>query len=236
MNPHDGSSVADRAYQHIRSRVLNGQYPSGQQLVTRQIASELGASLNPVREAIGRLAAEGLLNHVKGAGAFVPTPDPESILELYEFRQAIEPFAVRKAAQMISDAELGNLRNLCEQQRELAESLELSGDFLKDGALEKWFAIEEQFHRTLIRAARNRHIESTIGHSRVLIQMFHGHHAVGLQVNQEIATSTWKIHLRIIDSLAERDGNAAATLMLEALDQGARSTLAAAQKNELASP
>ncbi|MDP7062696.1 MAG: FCD domain-containing protein, partial [Planctomycetota bacterium] len=153
-----------------------------------------------------------------------------------EFRQAIEPFAVRKAARMISDAELGNLRNLCDEQRKLAESLEKVEDFLQGEALANWFAIEEQFHRTLIRASRNRHIENTIRHSRVLIQMFHGHHAVGLQVNQEIADSTWRVHLRIIEALGAGDGDAAARFMLEALDQGARSTLAAAQKNELASP
>jgi DNA-binding GntR family transcriptional regulator len=235
MNPHDGSSVADRAYEHIRSRVLSGQYPSGHQLVTRQIASELEASLNPVREAIGRLAAEGFLNHIKGAGAFVPTPDPEAILELYEFRQAIEPFAVRKAALMISAPELGSLRNLCEQQRQLADSLQEPDAHLSDGSLEDWFAIEEQFHRTLIRAARNRHFESTIGHSRVLIQIFHGHRAVGLKVNQAIASSTWKIHLQIIEALEQRDGDTAAKLMLQALDQGASSTLAAAQKNALPS-
>lgn len=228
MNSHDGSSVSNRAYEHIRSRVLGGHYPNGKQLVTRKIAKEMGASLNPIREAIGRLAAEGLLNHIPGAGAFVPTPSTDEILEVYEFRQAIEPFAAQKAAAMITEPELCVLREICEEQHRMALSLRESNGHLEGETLDHWFETEEHFHGTLIRAARNRHIDRAIRHSRVLTQLFQGHRALGVKVDLRVASRTWQTHSQLVRTLEKRDGQAAADCTRAALEQGARQVLAAA--------
>lgn len=205
---------------HIRSRVLSGEYPAGHRLVTRQLASEIGASLNPVREALGRLAAEGIIDHHPGAGSFVRRPELNEILELYEFRQALEPFAARKAAQAITAPEIAILHEVCQSQHLAAESLRqiphLDGD-----ALMNWFDMEERFHNTLIGAARNRHFDRTIRNSRVLTQLFHCHRTLGLKVTLSVAARTWGIHLRIVRALESRDGDLAATLMQAALEAGA---------------
>lgn len=226
MIHHDGSSVTSRAYEFIRTRVLARHYPPGQRLVTRQIAQELGASLNPVREAIGRLAAEGLIDHIPGAGAFVRQPSPEDLLELYELRQAIEPFAARKAAASITEPELGLLRKLCDLQHQTVQGLERSGGTLDAEGLDRWLSLEERFHENLIRAARNRHFDRTIAHSRVLTQLFSGHRALGIQVDHSIAERTWIEHARLVEALERHDGEAAAKLMLDALVLGAQSALA----------
>jgi DNA-binding GntR family transcriptional regulator len=228
MNSHDGSSVANRTYEHIRSRILSGQYPNGKQLVTRQIAKEMGASLNPVREAIGRLAAEGLLDHIPGAGAFVPAPSPEEILEVYEFRKAIEPFASEKAALLITAPELNAMHKICDEQRRIALSLRVSGGHLLGEDLEHWFQTEEHFHRTLVRAARNRYIDRAILQSRVLTQLFQGHRALGVQVNLRVASHTWLAHSRLVRALEQRDPQAAAACTLNAIERGARQVLASA--------
>jgi len=226
MNSHDGSSVANRAYEHIRSQVLGGHYPTGKQLVTRQIAKEMGASLNPVREAIGRLSAEGFLNHIPGAGAFVPTPSTEEILEVYEFRQAIEPFASQKAAAMITEPELCVLREICDDQHRMASALRVSKGHLEGEALDHWLETEEHFHGTLIRAARNRYLDRAIHHSRVLTQLFQGHRALGVKVDLRVASRTWQTHRKIVQTLEKRDGQAAADCTRAALEQGARQVLA----------
>jgi len=232
MIHHDGSSVANRAYEYIRSRVLRGHYPTGQRLVTRQIAQELGASLNPIREAIGRLAAEGLIDHVPGAGAFVRAPSPDELLELYEFRQALEPFAARRAAQLITEPELAVLYGICEEQHQTALALRASGDYLQGDDLQDWFATEERFHETLIRAARNRHFDRTIGHSRVLTQLFQGHRSLGVRVDEPLAARTWQSHRQLVQALEARDGESAATCMHDALAQGARTALDAAARKQ----
>ena len=182
MIHHDGSSLTDRAYDHIRTRVIRGEYQPGQRLVTRQIASEIGASLNPVREALGRLSAEGLVDHTPGSGASVHVPTPGEILELYEFREAIETFAATRAAQMISEAEIALLRGICEEQHKMACSLRshrggsatpkgVQPLSLSDDMLERWFDTEERFNRAIIHAARNRYLDRSIEQSRLLSQV-----------------------------------------------------------------
>ncbi len=227
MNHHDGSSVANRAYEHIRSGLVCGDYPAGRRLVTRRLAQELGTSLNPVREALGRLAAEGLVDHVPGAGAFVRTLTPEEILELYELRQAIEPFAVRKAARSITEPELAALRELCAVQHRLAHSLRGSGGHLEGEDLDRWLATEERFHETLIRAARNRHFERALAHSRVLTRIFLGHRSLGVRVDLGTTARTWRFHKRLVEALERGDGDAAAASMHESLLRGAQAALTA---------
>lgn len=229
MIHHDGSSLSNRAYEFIRGHVLSGHFPPGKRLVTRQLAQELGASLNPVREALGRLAAEGLVDHVPGAGASVHQATREEVLELYEFRQAIEPFAASKAARTISEAELAVLNDVCAEQHRAAQSLRDGSGHLEGPALEGWFTGEERFHEVLIRAARNRYFDQAIAHSRVLTQLFHGHRSLGVQVDLRVASRTWLTHSRLVRALRERDADAAANHMLNSLLSGAREAMRASE-------
>ncbi len=234
---------------HIRSKVLSGEYPAGHRLVTRQLAEEIGASLNPVREALGRLAAEGIIDHLPGAGSFVRRPELNEILELYEFRQALEPFAARKAAQAITAPELAILHEVCAHQHRVAENLRGRGNddgdggqangvaptgethgFLQGDDLMAWFEQEERFHNTLIGAARNRHFDRTIRNSRVLTQLFHGHRSLGVRVTLAVAARTWGIHLRIVRALENRNGDLAADLMHTALLAGANQSVQTAAR------
>jgi DNA-binding GntR family transcriptional regulator len=228
MNHRDGSSIADRAYQHIREGVLCGKYKPGTQLVTRQIAQEIGASLNPVREAIGILATEGLLDHLPGAGAFVHAPRPEEIIDLYEFRQAIEPFAAQCAAQRVTASELVILKDICSHQHDMAGTLREPGSSLEGPALEAWFAAEEEFHETLFRAARNRYFDQALRRSRILGDLFRGHRVLGVRVDLRIAARTWQGHTRLARAIERRDGDAAAELVRSSLHHGLRTVLSVA--------
>lgn len=230
MNHHDGSSVAAQAYEHIRSRLFQGEFPAGMQLVTRQIAQELGASLNPVREAIGRLAAEGLVDHVPGAGAFVHSPTPQEIVELYEFREAIEPAAAAKAARTITDLELSVLQSICDDQHAMVRSLREPPGHLESESLQVWLATEERFHETLIRAARNMYFDRTVNNSRFLTRLFHSHLSLRVHVDLQVAARTWLSHVRILRALERGDGDSAATIMRHSLRRGLATVLGA---NEL---
>ncbi len=227
MIHHDGSSLTDRAYNHIRTCVLRGSYQPGQRLVTRQIAAEVGASLNPVREALGRLSAEGLIDHVPGSGAFVHIPTASEIIELYEFREAIEPFAAARAARLITDAELALLGGICEEQHAIAQSLQKNGGSLASEALENWFATEERFNRAIIHAARNRYLDRSIEQSRTLSLVFQSQRALGVKVTLSITARTWQVHRRLLRALQDRDSDVAAKCVHDALRKGARTVLAA---------
>jgi DNA-binding GntR family transcriptional regulator len=95
-------TLAEKSYDYIRKKLAGGDLPLGQRLVNRVLADEIGGSVIPVREAIHRLASEGLVEHVPGSGAFVRKTDPHDLDNLYVLRDALESCAAGVAAQTCS--------------------------------------------------------------------------------------------------------------------------------------
>ncbi|SOD59097.1 transcriptional regulator, GntR family [Streptomyces zhaozhouensis] len=93
----------------LREMILDGSIGPGQRLNEVTLASSLGISRGPLREAIQRLTSEGLLTVISHRGAFVRTFSRDEIVELYELRAALELHAVRLVCARASDAELEDL-------------------------------------------------------------------------------------------------------------------------------
>ncbi|MGW5365596.1 GntR family transcriptional regulator [Actinopolymorpha pittospori] len=87
----------------IREMILDGSLAPGDRINEVELAGELGISRGPLREAIQRLAGEGLLTVISHRGAFVRTFEPREIVELYELRAALELHAIRLLAERASD-------------------------------------------------------------------------------------------------------------------------------------
>src|SRR5579864_3479371 len=86
-----------RVHDHLREEILSGRLPAGTELQEVALSSELGVSRGPLREAIGRLAAEGLVTVRPRRGAVVRSLSEEEFLEFYQVREAIEGMAVKLA-------------------------------------------------------------------------------------------------------------------------------------------
>lgn len=89
--------ASDRAYTALRARILDGELTSGSPLGEVEQAAALGMSRTPVREALARLAADGLVVAI-GRNLTVARLSAEQVRELFEVRQALEEQAVRLAA------------------------------------------------------------------------------------------------------------------------------------------
>ena len=109
-----GTAVA-RAYQHVRDGIVAGQYTWGDKLGEAGLASELGVSRTPVREALRNLAAEGYIEVRPNAGAVVRRWDPEEVTSSFEIRADIEGNAASRCAQRIQPEELRELVELCDR-------------------------------------------------------------------------------------------------------------------------
>jgi DNA-binding GntR family transcriptional regulator len=96
----------------LREMVLTGDLAPGARLNEVALAAELGISRGPLREAIQRLASEGLLTLISHRGAFVRTFERDEVVELYELRAAVELHAVRLLCQRASDDDLEDLESL----------------------------------------------------------------------------------------------------------------------------
>lgn len=88
-------TLADQAYQEIRSRILDGVYPLGVALSRRVLALELGMSFLPISEALQRLEHDGLVESRPRAGTRVRVPSVGEVLERYQLREALETQAAR---------------------------------------------------------------------------------------------------------------------------------------------
>jgi DNA-binding GntR family transcriptional regulator len=112
-------TVAGLAEEELREMVLDGRLAQGQRLNEVAIAEDLGISRGPLREAIQRLASEGLLTVVPHRGAFVRMLDEAELRQLYELRIAIETHAVRLGVEHCTPQQLQALEDALERTRKI---------------------------------------------------------------------------------------------------------------------
>src|SRR5918911_2938713 len=103
------ASVVDQVYMAIRERISDGTLPRGGRVHQEYLATELGVSRTPVREALRRLAAEGLVEMRTNRGARVADVSRGSMRGPYEARLIVEPGAARLAAQRAASEALARM-------------------------------------------------------------------------------------------------------------------------------
>lgn len=113
--------LSDRVYDTIRSWILSGELAPGARVVESEIARILGTSQAPAREAVRRLAHEGLVTHRPRLGNFVTVISSVEAREAREVRVVLETAAARRAAGRLSPDELGTLRGEVQRMIEAAE-------------------------------------------------------------------------------------------------------------------
>jgi DNA-binding GntR family transcriptional regulator len=94
----------------LRAAILRGDLPGGSRLVQTEIATQLGVSTTPVREAMRDLASEGLITLDSHRIGTVRLPDWDEMVEIIEIRRALEDFAVSQAMANITSAQLSRAR------------------------------------------------------------------------------------------------------------------------------
>jgi DNA-binding GntR family transcriptional regulator len=147
--------AAERAYATIRDGILHGTYDAGSRLTEEDLARTAGVSRTPVREALRRLHAEGLVQFEPNHGAVVALYDFERAEEIFELRALLEPVGARRAAERATPDTISTLRSLAEQQ--IAESTRRRGEYLlRIGQL------NDRFHRLIQAAAGSSRLEKTL--------------------------------------------------------------------------
>ena len=112
-------NISEQAYHHIRESLLKSGAYVGQKIPHQELGQKLGISHTPLREALFRLVAEGLLEHQTYKGFYVPAITIEEANELYETREIIEPFLVEKTAKQMDDALAKKFANIVKKYKEL---------------------------------------------------------------------------------------------------------------------
>lgn len=191
---------ADLAEQ-LAQAIIHGELAQGSKLSEPELARQYGVSRGPLREAIMRLQALGLVTRQANLGARVITLTLKSAAETFAVREALEGMAVRLACTAASDAELQSLKRLIQKHEEELESapshyVDQEGNY--------------DFHLHIIRASHNRQLMTLLGEElyariRMLRQHTADHRGDPWQALQE--------HKMIVDALCHREADLAEMLM-----------------------
>lgn len=142
--PAKPAPAADRVYAHVKQGVLERRYEGGTMLTEGELADAVGVSRTPVREALLRLQAEGLLELYPKKGAFVLPVSAQEIADVVETRMLVEEHAARRSVPAPASL-LTRLEELLEEQRRHVEADDRAAASVTDRC----------FHATIVRNAGN---------------------------------------------------------------------------------
>lgn len=219
-------SLAEKSYRHIIRKLSRGELSPGTQLVNRTLASEIGVSVIPVREAIHRLASEGLVKHVPGAGAFVHKPSWQDLNDLYVLRDALESCAAEEAARYITEEQLVELDLILARMQKIScEIAARSARGATPAILNRWLDNEEEFHATLIDASRNQLLSKIIRDHRAVTGVFDAQRHDPSILSATVAETTCRDRQKLLHALRERNAALSRHLMSEQIQSGRRMVL-----------
>jgi DNA-binding GntR family transcriptional regulator len=143
--------LSETAYRSLRQAIFAGRYQPGDRLLEGELAASLGISRTPLREALQRLEAEGLLTAAPRRGLVVTELERDEVAMLYAVREVLEGLAGRMAAQHASSAELDAMRELLDRQTRVSKQ-----------DAEAIPGLNKQFRDLVHHATRNRFLISAL--------------------------------------------------------------------------
>ncbi|RMH46350.1 MAG: GntR family transcriptional regulator [Alphaproteobacteria bacterium] len=141
-------TAAEAAYRRLRQDILTGQLPAGRRLTEAGLAESLGISRTPVREALKRLALEGLVEREAGQGARVASFPEDELEQIFQLRLMLEAYAARRAARFATPEEIAAMRAL-------ADEISACTPPRDEAAARRWSEANAAFHRAVTQAARS---------------------------------------------------------------------------------
>jgi DNA-binding GntR family transcriptional regulator len=190
-----------RVHRVLSDEILSNRLPPGTVLQEVALAQSLGVSRGPVREAIGRLASEGLVRVRPRRGAVVASLTREEFLEAYQVREALEVMAIRLAVKRLTDDGIAKLERLTAEMQQYAD----------EGDVDRFFQANAAFHAAIVDASGNQKLRDVYG--QVVGQMAR-YQMRSLALRGTLRRSIQE-HRAIVRALRKRDANRSAHLLSE---------------------
>ncbi len=196
------ANAADTAYEVIRAGILAGDHAQGDRLREEELAEVIGVSRTPVREALRRLQADGLVAFGSKRGAQVVSYTDADLAEIFDLRALIEPYAHGLAGETIDAATLDRLRDLAGRMEEEQHG---RGERSRGRIAE----LNREFHSTIVQASGSDRVLALL---QQVVQVPIVHRTFHRYTPEALARS-FEHHREIIDALTVGDGTWAASVM-----------------------
>jgi DNA-binding GntR family transcriptional regulator len=205
-------TLAGKVYESIRDAIVLGDLAPGSLQSVQKLASHLKVSRTPVREALLKLADQGMVRFERNRGARVLETTMHDLEQVFSLRLLLEVPATYRATQLIGTAELRQLRSALDAFRKKIHA----------ASTREHLELDARFHRVIMRASGNRRLADFVDSLRDL-QMMRGLTAVPkTRALNEICDD----HQRIYEQIVERDPTGAAKAMREHLAVSSRLLIA----------
>lgn len=205
--------LTERAYQYLRDGIMRGDLPPGSVLAEEEIASTLGTSRTPVRQALGLLLQEGFVEVGPRRQVVVRGFTPEHKAEILLLREALEGVAVSRACEVMQLEDIDYLHLLLLRMRRAAES----------GREEDFLDLDEEFHLKIAEGAQLPILYSLLSQLRGFVRVAR----LGSRRPPAVLAQVVAEHEEIVDALEHRDPETAHEALVEHLH---RSDYAIAEK------
>ncbi len=205
-------TLNQKVYFHLREMILSGEINSGMQIEERVLAEEMGVSRTPLREAIGQLSNEGIIEYRPYRGNFVRTFTAKQVNDLFHVRKALEVLAIRLAIPKISQEHI-------EQIRVILDDVQAA---LDTSDLDAYGEADRRFHDAIAAITINETLQESLDRLSAQIQLVRNF----ANRDSDVVRRTSIERPRILAALDARDADLAAQLM-EAHIEGVRMSVVA---------
>jgi len=208
------TSAKDRIYSYLYQQLSSGALPAGHVISELQLSRTLGTSRSPIREAIGQLVSEGLLEQAPNRSAVVVNLSREDIVDLFEVREALEIYAVRKVAgRGLHPTNYAQLKECLDITQAMIVKMKADGQrAMTDEQMTEFTRIDHRLHALLVISTQNARMQKIVSDTRVLVRIFamrHRGHDVG------VLDKIHRQHVAIVQAVAKGKSEEAARLLSE---------------------
>lgn len=200
--PQQALPLTDLLFERLSEAIVSGEFAAGSKLSEPRLAARFGVSRGPLREAMRRLEERKLVTRTLRQGVRVIVPTRKAAAELFEIREVLEGLAAREAALRRLPAEIDELRAMLARHAEILASPD---------AMVYWQATANtDFHFFIVRIARNsRLFDLLCGEYYTILRLYRMQHRIVPGRAQRALME----HGRIVDAIADGDGELAELLM-----------------------
>lgn len=199
------NNLSEKAYQILIEQIINGTILHGTHLTDVSLSASLGISRTPVREALNKLVKDGLIESIPRKGFYVNHLFSKDVEEIYDLREILEIYALKKSINKIPDKEIDDLIILFNEAQEK----------LKENDFKLAIQSDKKLHGIIMKYAGNKRLEKF---HTMLSNQIHIFRLLEAE-KHERAKESLEHHKKILNAIKEKNENLAIECLKEHINK-----------------